>query len=157
MHWMANDKAQLRTQLSASFSWGVQNLSKKTSANQKKTKTKKKKKNLKNETHEPECWHICWRRRAILITFSTGHSCATPWHDTLIWHCGKTILLDNIAQHSCETLLLDTLWSDTLSRHSCEDTLVWHSDLTRFPDTPVRRSYFTLVWGTLTWHSCNIL
>ena len=83
----------------------------------------------KNETHEPECWHVCWGRKAIFITFSR-HSCGTPWHDTLIWQSGRTLLLDNIAQHPCETLLLDTL--------------IWHSDL-------------TLLWATLTWHSCGAL
>ena len=60
--------------------------------------------------------------------FSTRHSCGTPWHDTLIWESGRTLLLDAIAQHSCETLLLDKIWHTYLAFWL--DALVGHAYLT---------------------------
>ena len=71
-------------------------------------------------------------------------SCGKPWHDTLIWQSGGTLLLDTIGQnsYSCEPLLLYTL--------TC-DTLTWHFLL----DTVVRHSYLTLLQDTLTSHSCR--
>ena len=80
-----------------------------------------------DEAHEPECWHVCWERQTILITFSTGHRCGTPWHNTLMRQAGRTLLFDTLAQHSSNTLILETL--------------IWHSDLR----------------DTLTWHFCNTL
>ena len=122
----------------------------------------------KTEAQKPGCWHVCWRRKAILIiAFSTGHSCGTPWHDTLIWQWGRTPLLDTIAQNSCETHLPDrliwhsdlTILLDTLIWHSCGalllDTFVGHSYLRRFLDTLTRHSCKTLWPDTLLGHSCG--
>ena len=99
------------------------------------------------------------RLLAILITFSTGHSCGTPWHDTLIWQSGRTLLLDtiaHIAQHSRETILLDTL-----IRHSdltlLWGTLTWHSCGALLLDTVLGHSYLTRFLDALTWHFCKTL
>ena len=73
--------------------------------------------------------------KAILITFSTGHSCGAPWHDTLFWQSGRTLLLDPSWPY-CATLL--------------RDTFTWYAYLTLWLDTLVGHSYLTLLWGTLT-------
>ena len=115
-----------------------------------------------DETHEPECRHVCWQTEAILIChISSKFTCETPWIHTLRQHSCRTPLLDTIAQRSGETLLLDSLVRHScktlLAWHSCKtlllDTIVRHSSLTLLFDTLVRHSYLTLLWDRLTWHS----
>ena len=86
-----------------------------------------------DETHEPECRHVCWGTETILIShiFQRTH-CETV--DARRWHSSRTPLLDTIAQRSGKTLLLDTL--------------TWHSCVTLLLDTVVRHSYLTLLLGT---------
>ena len=90
------------------------------------------------------------------------HSCGTPWHDTLIWHSGKTLSLYSIAQHCCEPLLLCTLvghsetsFLDALAGTLLLDTLTWHSCGALLLDTFVGHSYLTRILDTLTWHFCK--
>ena len=42
-----------------------------------------------DEAHEPECRHV---RQKWLVTFSSEHTCGTPWLDTLRWHPGHSYL-----------------------------------------------------------------
>ena len=107
-----------------------------------------------DEAHEPECRHVCWQTKTILIChISNKLACETPWLHTLRWHSCRTPLLDTIARdtlawHSCKTLLT---W------HSCKtpllDILVRHSSLTLLFDILVRHSYLTILWDRLTSHS----
>ena len=101
-----------------------------------------------DEAHEPECWHVCWGRKATHIDIVVVHPDMTHW----FWHSGRTLLLDTIAQHCCETLLLYTL--------------VGHFDLTHYLGilagtlllhTLTWRVFLTRLQVTLTWHSCRAL
>ena len=68
-----------------------------------------------DEAHEPECRHVCWRTKTILIYHIfpanplVGHPDVTHWGDTLVGHPSYlTLLLDTLVRHSYWTLLLDT-------------------------------------------------
>ena len=87
-------------------------------------------KKKKNETHEPECWHACWGRKATHTDIVVGHRDMTHSFDTLVGHSCLTLLCNILVNHSYSTLLWDTLaWHvfSTLLRgtFTC-DTLTWH-------------------------------
>ena len=96
-----------------------------------------------NETHEPECWHVCWGRKAIHPDIVAVHPDMTDWFDALVGHMGSTLLCNILVRHSCFTLL----W----------DYLPWHTFLTLLRSLLLETSYLTLSQDTLTWHSCDAL
>ena len=105
-----------------------------------------------DETHEPECWHVCWGRKAIHTDIVVGPPDMTRWSDTLVRHSCLTVLRNTLVSHSYFALS----W-DTLTWHVFSTLLRGHSYLTRFLDTLVGHSDLTLLYDTLTWHCCRTL
>ena len=62
-------------------------------------------KTRQNETHDPECCHVCWGRKARLTVWHfppktiVGHPDMTHWFDMLVGHCCWTLLRNTLARH----------------------------------------------------------